>query len=84
VFAAIPDFSAELRGISEDGEAVWSEWVWTGTNQDGSPFDWRGVMIMGVAHGRIRWARLYMEPTERTGAGIDAAVHQMGKGATDH
>jgi ketosteroid isomerase-like protein len=80
IFAAIPDFKAELRGLCETSETVWSEWIWTGTNQDGSPFDWRGVMILGVHSGRIRSARLYMEPTDIAGAGIDATVSEMGKG----
>jgi hypothetical protein len=30
-----------------------------------------------VREDRIAWARLYMEPVERSGAGIDAAVRSM-------
>ena len=36
-----------------------------------------GVMVCGVHDGRIAWARLYMEPVEQAGAGIDAAVRGM-------
>ena len=36
-----------------------------------------GVMVCGVRDGRMSWARLYMEPVEQTGAGIDAAVRRM-------
>jgi ketosteroid isomerase-like protein len=80
VFRSLPDLKAELRAAIDDGDSVWSEWHWTATNQDGSPFDWRGVMIMGVGNGRIVWARLYMDPTDMTGAGIDAAVQDIGAG----
>ena len=36
-----------------------------------------GVIVFGVRDGRIAWARLYVEPIERDGAGIEAAVRQM-------
>ena len=36
-----------------------------------------GVMVCGVRDGRVAWARLYMEPVEQAGAGIDAAVRRM-------
>ncbi len=36
-----------------------------------------GVIVFGVRDGRFAWARLYIEPVERAGAGIDAAVRAM-------
>ena len=36
-----------------------------------------GVMVCGVRDGRMAWARLYIEPVEQAGAGIDAAVRRM-------
>jgi hypothetical protein len=36
-----------------------------------------GVIVGGVRNGRLRWARLYVEPVEQGGAGIDAAVRSM-------
>jgi hypothetical protein len=36
-----------------------------------------GVIVCGVADERLRWARLYVEPVEQSGAGIDAAVRRM-------
>jgi ketosteroid isomerase-like protein len=77
MFDSLPDFKAELRAVSEDGSTAWSEWQWTATQADGSTFDWRGVTVMGVDDGRVTWARLYMEPTDFGGAGIDAAVREM-------
>jgi hypothetical protein len=77
MFESLPDFKAELRAVSDDGATAWSEWQWTATQADGSLFDWRGVTVMGIRDGRIIWARLYMEPTDFGGAGIDAAVREM-------
>jgi hypothetical protein len=36
-----------------------------------------GVIVAGVRDGRWASARLYVEPVEREGAGIDAAVRRM-------
>jgi hypothetical protein len=36
-----------------------------------------GVIVGGVREGRLAWARLYVEPVEAAGAGIDAAVREM-------
>lgn len=77
LFAAIPDFHAELQRSTADGEAVWSEWIWTGTHTDGTRVHLRGVTIFGVQEGRIAWGRLYMEPVDEATEGIDAAVARM-------
>lgn len=77
VFSGIPDFHADLLRSSTDGEAVWAEWDWRGTKVDGSPVLLRGVTIFGVQNDRLRWGRLYMEPIEAAGAGIDAAMQRM-------
>ena len=36
-----------------------------------------GVVIFGLRDDRIAWARLYIEPVEQQGAGIEAAVRDM-------
>lgn len=77
VFEGVPDFRSELLRAAVDGEIVWSEWRWRGTQSDGAPLDMAGVMVCGVRDGRMAWARLYMEPVEQAGAGIDAAVRRM-------
>ncbi len=81
LFSTLQDFHAELRAVSEDGETAWSEWHWTASQPDGTAFDWRGVMVMGIRGGLIAWARLYMEPTELAGEGIDAVVRDMTSGS---
>lgn len=76
LFSGIHDFQADLLRSSMDGEAVWAEWEWRGTKPDGSRILLRGVTIFGVEEDRFRWGRLYMEPVEVDGAGIDAAVQR--------
>ena len=77
MFAGVPDFSAELVSTAAVGDVEWSEWRWRGTQEDGEPLDMAGVMVCGVRDGRVAWARLYFEPVEQGGAGIDAAVRGM-------
>jgi hypothetical protein len=36
-----------------------------------------GVIVCGVRDERMSWARLYLEPVEQAGAGIDAAVRKI-------
>jgi hypothetical protein len=73
----VPDFRAELLGTAVDGETVWTEWRWRGTHTGGEALDMAGVIVFGVRAEHIAWARLYVEPVEREGAGIEAAVREM-------
>jgi hypothetical protein len=77
VFSGVPDFCAELVATAVEADTLWSEWRWSGTHQDGSRLEMVGVMIIGVQSGRIAWARLYVEPVEQGGQGIEDAVRQM-------
>ena len=77
VFAGVPDFRADLLATAVDDDAVWSEWRWRGTHADGSRLDMAGVIIFGVRAERIAWARLFVEPVEQAGEGIEAAVRDM-------
>jgi len=77
VFSGVPDFSAEVVAIAVEGDTLWSEWRWRGTHEDGSRLDMAGVIVCGVQRGTIAWARLYVEPVESGGEGIDAAVREM-------
>jgi hypothetical protein len=45
-----------------------------GTQTDGERLDVAGVIVFGVRDDVIAWARLYVEPVEEAGAGIDVAV----------
>jgi ketosteroid isomerase-like protein len=77
VFSGVPDFRAELVATAVEADTLWSEWRWRGTHADGSSLDIAGVIVAGVQGGRLAWARLYVEPVESGGEGIDAAVRQM-------
>jgi ketosteroid isomerase-like protein len=77
IFNSVPDFRAELVGATATGETAWSEWRWEGTQTDGERLDMAGVIVFGVRDEAIAWARLYVEPVEEAGAGIDAAVRDM-------
>jgi hypothetical protein len=50
---------------------IWAEWDWQGTRPDETPFHKRGVTIMELRNERIIGGRLYMEPVEAGGPGID-------------
>ena len=77
VFTGVPDFRAELVRVDAVGDTAWSEWHWEGTQTDGGRLEMAGVIVFGVRDDRVAWARLYVEPVERAGAGIDAAVRDM-------
>jgi ketosteroid isomerase-like protein len=77
IFDGVPDFRSQLLCSAADGDTVWSEWHWQGTPSDGTPLDMVGVIVCGVSEGRISWARLYIEPVEQAGAGIESAVRRM-------
>jgi ketosteroid isomerase-like protein len=77
VFSGVPDFRAELVRLDVVGDTVWSEWRWDGTQADGNRLDMAGVIVFGVRDDHLASARLYIEPIEQAGAGIDAAVRDM-------
>lgn len=81
IFGGVPDLTATLAGCAVAGDTAWAEWDWRGTRRDGAPFAMRGVTVQGVAGGRIAWVRLYMEPVEVAGAGVDIAVRRDASGA---
>jgi ketosteroid isomerase-like protein len=64
IFAEAPDFRAERRALAVDGDTALTEWRWSGRRPDGSAFERAGAIVMGIEAGRIRWARVYMEPVE--------------------
>ena len=77
VFAGVPDFRADLLATAVQADTIWTEWGWHGTHQDGTRLEMAGVIVMGVRDGQIARARLYVEPIQSDGAGIDAVVGEM-------
>lgn len=82
IFNEIPDFQSELLRSTVEDDIVWTEWHWYGTLVDGKQFDWWGMAIFGVQDNQIKWGRLYMEPRQASGAGIDATVKSMTHSST--
>ena len=76
-FSEMPDFSAHLLRHAISNNYIWAEWEWQGTRQDKSKLLMRGVTIMGVEDGKIKWGRLYVEPVEMNGKGIEAAIEEV-------
>ncbi|MGW7682473.1 nuclear transport factor 2 family protein [Kribbella sp. NPDC054772] len=83
VFEGVPDFAAERISSAASEGAVWAEMRWYGAHRDGSPFEMRGVTVLGVRDDKITWARLYMEPVEEGGSDIDAAVQELYRPPSD-
>ena len=77
LFSEIQDFRADVLRQTAAGEEVWSEWRMHGTKPDASAFEYRGMTVWGVRDGLIAWARLYFEPVQATGEGIDAATRRL-------
>jgi ketosteroid isomerase-like protein len=74
IFAAIPNITAKVLRSAVNGDEVWSEWEHRGTRRDGSAHLMRGVIIFGVGHELLTWARFYLEPVQEGGGNVDAAV----------
>jgi ketosteroid isomerase-like protein len=60
-FTVIPDIQIEILGEVEEGDTVWAEVRYHGTQTDGKKHDVMGVTLMGIQADQIIWARLYTE-----------------------
>ena len=63
-FTTIPDIQVVVLGEVEEGDTVWAELHYHGTQTDGKKFTVRGVTIQGIQADQIAWARLYVEPVQ--------------------
>lgn len=77
IFGSVPDVHATVLRTAVDGDSLWTEWEMTGTRSDGADFDMRGVFIFGVADGRAKWARMFLEPVEQTSGDADELVERL-------
>src|SRR5437660_7608111 len=59
-FSTIPDFRAEVQSSVVEGETVWAEMAYYGTQTDGKKHVTRGVSISGIQGEQIAWAKLYI------------------------
>jgi predicted SnoaL-like aldol condensation-catalyzing enzyme len=77
IFSLVPDFKVEIVRHTAEADAIWIEWHWFGTRADKTKLDMRGVSIMGVRENRVTWSRVYMEPVEVGGGGLEATTEQL-------
>ncbi len=63
-FKTIPDIQVEILGEVEEGDTVWAELHYHGTQTDGKKYTMRGVILSGIQADQISWARLYIEPIQ--------------------
>ena len=82
MFAAMPDFRADLIRAVVDADIAWAEWRWHGTRRDGSRLEMSGVTVFGVRDGRITWGRLYMESVATDEGDIREAMKRVTSGAS--
>jgi ketosteroid isomerase-like protein len=80
IFGGVPDVRARVLRSAVDGDSLWSEWEMSGTRSDRGDFEMRGVFIFGVADGRARWARMFLEPVEQVSGDADALVTRVAGG----
>ena len=66
-FSTMPDFRVEILSEVIEGDTVWAELLYHGTQVDGTKQVTRGVTIQGIQADQIVWARLYIEIVQGTG-----------------
>ena len=59
-FSTMPDFLAEVLSEAVEGDTVWAELHYHGTQVDGKKHVTRGVTISGIQGEQIVWAKLYI------------------------
>lgn len=79
IFADVPDITVRVVANVVEGSSAWTEWEMSGTRRDGAHHAMAGVIIFGVAEGRITWARFYLEPVERASGDVNAAIERAMK-----
>ena len=59
-FSTMPDFQAEVLSEAVEGDTVWAELHYHGTQVDGKKHVTQGVTISGIQGEEIVWAKLYI------------------------
>jgi len=60
-FSTMPDYRVEILNLVVEGDIVWAELYYHGTQVDGKKHTTRGVTIQGIQGEQIAWAKLYIE-----------------------
>jgi ketosteroid isomerase-like protein len=65
IMAKLDDFRATVVRSACDDTSAWVEWLWQGTQADGSPGDMAGVVIHELDGDQISHVRFYLEPVDK-------------------
>ncbi len=66
IMARLEDFKATVIRSNADEKSAWIEWLWEGTQSDGSPGDMAGVVIHELGdNGLISRVRFCLEPVDK-------------------
>lgn len=63
-FTTVPDVQVEILNEVTEGDTVWAELHYHGTQTDGKKFNVRGVTLQGIQADQMIWARLYIESVQ--------------------
>jgi hypothetical protein len=63
-FSTMPDYRVEILSEAVEGDTVWAELHFHGTQVDGKKHVTQGVIIQGNQADQIAWARLYIETVQ--------------------
>lgn len=63
-FTTIPNIQVEIVNEVTEGDTVWAELHYHGTQTDGKTFALKGVTIASIRGDQIIWARVYVEPVQ--------------------
>jgi ketosteroid isomerase-like protein len=65
IMAKLDDFRATVVRSAVNENSAWVEWLWQGTQADGSPGDMAGVVIHELDGDQIARVRFYLEPVDK-------------------
>ena len=65
IMAKLDDFRATVVRSAVNENSAWVEWLWQGTQVDGSPGDMAGIVIHELDGDRIAHVRFYLEPVDK-------------------
>jgi hypothetical protein len=77
MFAQVPDLRFDVLRAAVAGDEVWTEIRVHGQTVDGSSFECRGMAVWDQRDDLIAWARLYFEPVDVGGPGIDERMQHV-------
>jgi ketosteroid isomerase-like protein len=65
IMAKLDDFRATVVRSAVNENSAWVEWLWQGTQADGSPGDMAGIVIHELDGDQIAHVRFYLEPVDK-------------------